>query len=290
MTDLQHTIAQFLYLYTKHYYPLQLTPVQGGSINDAYRIVYGEHRFFCKVNDRDVFPQLFDKEAKALQYLQHTNTLKVPAVIDILYTESHQILMLEWIDTVTPTTVGWEKAGLQLAALHQCSHELFGWIDDNYMGSMTQRNRWETDFSTFFEEHRLVPQMKIAYDQELIGRQELLGLQRLFNQLPNIFGNPQPSLVHGDLWNGNIIFDRQGTPVLIDPAVYYGIPAVDLALTDLFGGFDKAFYDAYKTIHTLPWNYKEQWRVANLYPLLLHLNLFGKSYYSGIRETIQPFF
>lgn len=286
---LQHTISQYLCMYTKHYYPFQVIPVKGGSINETYGIQYGRDKFFCKINDRDTLPDLFRKEAKGLEYISMTKKIRVPAVIDVLYTETHQILLMEWIDTTTPTVLSWEKLALQLAGLHNCTFPNFGWFEDNYMGNMEQRNQQMSTWPNFFIECRLVPQMKIGYDQDLLQKKDLLALQRLFNRLPDIYPPTQPQLVHGDLWHGNILFDLKGNPVLIDPAIHYGHAAADLGLTQLFGGVDTRFYDVYISEADLAPNYREQWEIANLYPLLMHLNLFGKSYYSGIADTIHSF-
>jgi protein-ribulosamine 3-kinase len=111
----------------------------------------------------------------------------------------------------------------------------------------------------------------------------------LYDKLPEIFPPEPSSLLHGDLWSGNFLCNEQSEPVLIDPAVYFGHRSVDLGMTTLFGGFDKSFYDAYAYWGTLPENYHEQWEVCNLYPLLIHLNLFGTGYLSSIAATLRRF-
>lgn len=288
-SSLQHTISQYLCMYTKHYYQFQVIPVKGGSINDTYGIQYGKEKFFCKINDRDTLPDLFTKEAKAMGYLGMTKKIRLPKIIDVLYTESHQILLMEWIDTTRPTSLSWEKLAEQLAAIHGCTANHFGWFEDNYFGSTIQHNIQSKSWINFFIDYRLVPQMKMGYDQDLLDKKDLLGFQRLFNKLSDIFPNNVPRLLHGDLWYGNILFDTHGNPVLIDPAIYYGHEAMDIGLSQLFGGVDARFYEVYTHIMDLDPNFEEQCKIANLYPLLMHLNLFGKSYYSSISETIHSF-
>ena len=114
-------------------------------------------------------------------------------------------------------------------------------------------------------------------------------IENLYRQLPNIFAPESPALQHGDLWSGNFLCDDQSMPVLIDPAIYFGHRSIDLGMTTLFGGFERAFYESYHNSYPLAHNHKEQWEVCNLYPLLIHLNLFGKSYLGDIFRTIQRY-
>ena len=165
----------------------------------------------------------------------------------------------------------------------------FGLATDNYMGALPQHNEPLSDWSQFFIRRRLEPQLKLAVDNHLMTGQQVKQFEKLYQALPAIFGEVQPALLHGDLWSGNFLCDEAGKPVLIDPAVYYGIPAVDLAMTNLFGGFDAAFYDSYRRVAPWPPNFREQWEVANLYPLLIHLNLFGKGYLPDILRTIDRY-
>lgn len=286
---LQHTISQYLCMYTQHFYPFQVIPVKGGSINDSYGIQYGDQRYFCKINDRDTLPGLFSKEARGLDYLGMTKKIRIPKIIDVLYTESHQILLMEWIHSTEPTQISWEKLAIQLVSLHQCSAAYVGWHEDNYFGNFLQTNTQSDNWVNFFIEQRLVPQMKMGYDQSLLEKKDLLGFQRLFNKLSDIYPTNTPALLHGDLWNGNILFDQKGNPVLIDPAIYYGHPSMDIGLTQLFGGVENRFYEVYFSHMDVDDNFEEQCRISNLYPLLAHLNMFGKTYYSSINDTIHSF-
>jgi fructosamine-3-kinase len=116
-----------------------------------------------------------------------------------------------------------------------------------------------------------------------------LKLEKLYTRLSSIFNEEPPALLHGDLWSGNFLCNKNSEPVVIDPAVYYGHRSTDLAMTTLFGGFHESFYEAYHFHFPLPTNYLEQWDVCNLYPLLIHLHLFGKSYLPNIENILQQF-
>jgi fructosamine-3-kinase len=157
------------------------------------------------------------------------------------------------------------------------------------MGALVQDNTPSPTWVEFFRERRLEPQVRSAIDAGLIDRSTLGHFQRLYTRLPDFFPVEPPSLVHGDLWSGNFLCDTAGQPVLIDPAVYFGHRHMDLAMTTLFGGFEPAFYEAYHYHYPLPPHCHRQWEIANLYPLLIHLNLFGSGYKGNILHTIQRF-
>lgn len=268
----------------------QFIPVGGGSINDTYRIkTNAGDEFFCKVNSHSTFPGLFEAEKQGLEILQAQNILRIPHVIGSTVTGDTQVLVLEWIGQGIRTAGFWKLFGEQLAALHMVQDSLFGLPADNYMGALVQHNKQEDDWTRFFIRQRLEPQIKLAFDSGLLSAQEVSPFERVYVKLQEMFPVIGPSLLHGDLWSGNFLCDEEGQPVLIDPAVYYGHPAVDLAMTTLFGGFDPAFYESYNHIKTFPPNYREQWEVCNLYPLLIHLNLFGESYKSDILRTIRHY-
>jgi fructosamine-3-kinase len=123
----------------------------------------------------------------------------------------------------------------------------------------------------------------------LLQARHLNAFENLYQQLKNIFDHEQPALLHGDLWSGNFMCDQDSEPVLIDPAVYFGHRSMDLGMTTLFGGFDKSFYETYSYHLPFPNNYSEQWDICNLYPLLIHLNLFGVGYLGQIERILQSY-
>jgi fructosamine-3-kinase len=269
----------------------ELRPVGGGSINETFKVSLSDGTaFFCKMNSATKFPHLFEQERKGLERIGKQGVIRVPEVIGTMEMNGWQLLLLEWIGLGERTDLFWKKFGEQLAMLHQKEGTHYGSEEDNYMGSVPQRNQWEEDWISFFIHQRLRPLATQCATQGLLTSHIVKQLEQLYLILPTIFDVAEkPCLVHGDLWSGNFMCDNRSLPVLIDPASYYGHRSVDLAMTTLFGGFRAPFYEAYHYHYPLPSNYEEQWQVCNLYPLLIHLLLFGSSYLPQIESTLQQF-
>lgn len=267
---------------------LQFLPLGGGSINDTFQVLTANgQKYFLKLNSLRKFPGLFAKEKSGLEYLGMKKIIRVPIVISCNEIPEQQFLLLEWIEKGERNPGFWKNFGEGLAKLHQVKNDRFGFTEDNYMGALPQQNPFTHDWIGFFINSRLIPQIKLARDKKLLQANHLETFEKLYKTLPEIFNDEPPSLLHGDLWSGNFICDDRGAPVLIDPAVYYGHRSVDLGMTTLFGGFDREFYDAYNYHYPFPSNHPEQWQIANLYPLLIHLNLFGAGYLPQIENTIK---
>ena len=180
--------------------------------------------------------------------------------------------------------------GQRLASLHRCSSEFFGLDDDNYIGSLRQYNHPNSNWINFFIEQRLEVQVKLAINKWRCcphGGQKKF--ESLYAKLPSLIASEKPSLVHGDLWSGNLITDDKGEPCLIDPAVYFGNREADLAMTRLFGGFNDEFYSAYEESFPLPQGSEKRIDLYNLYPLLVHVNLFGGSYVHSVEGILRAF-
>jgi protein-ribulosamine 3-kinase len=264
--------------------------VSGGSLNETYRVEVEGRKVFCKINSANKFPQLFEKERRGLEILTSIGNINTPQVIDCFEIENSQVLVMEWIEPAQPGVLFWKNFGRSLAKMHSVITESFGFEEDNYMGVVPQSNRKHDDWITFFRQERLEPLCIFCYDKGLLTHHHKNNFEKLNKRLDDIFdSNPVPSLLHGDLWNGNFIPGRYEQVVLIDPAVYFGHSAVDLGMTTLFGGFPSVFYESYDYHLPFPANYRQQWRVANLYPLLIHLYLFGRSYLSEIGQTLSEF-
>jgi fructosamine-3-kinase len=262
--------------------PLQFRATGGGSINNAYHITTSQHQqWFCKINEANRFPDLFVLERQGLALLGAAGMIRVPRVIACEVIAGKQVLVLEWIDQGLPSDDFWKTFGRQLAGLHQVTNTNFGLSTHNYMGALHQSNTPSPDWVEFFRDQRLQPQVKLAVDNGLMDAREVIRFQRLYKALDSIFEKEPPSLLHGDLWSGNFLCDEKSHPVLIDPAVYFGHRSMDLAMTTLFGGFEHSFYEAYAWHYPFPLNHRQQWDICNLYPLLIHLNLFGKRPSSG---------
>lgn len=268
---------------------LRLQSIGGGSINNTYRISFGNEILFCKINSATKFPHLFSKEKRGLEKLAAQRLIKTPAVVDCFEHVDKQFLLLEWIQQGERTERFWKLLGEQLAALHQVSNETFGLNEDNYMGSVPQQNTQHKIWSEFFFAERLAPLLKKCEEEKQLYKNHLRQFEELQKKLSDLFNEEAPSLLHGDLWSGNFMCDASSAPVLIDPAVYYGHRSMDLAMTTLFGGFRQPFYEAYHYHFPLPSNYEDQWAVCNLYPLLIHLYLFGSNYLSQIEHALGRF-
>jgi len=269
---------------------LKCSPVGGGSINQAFSLSFSEHRLFCKINSASKFPRLFEKEKNGLGFIQQKQLIRTAEIIDCFETSDHQVLILDWIEEGERTERFWKKFGGQLAKLHAVTHAEFGFTEDNYMGSVPQANQWSASWVDFFVSRRLQPLVMKCSATGLLSNELVKTFEKLYEVLPTVFDmNQKPALLHGDLWSGNFMCNRNSEPVLIDPAVYFGVPAVDLGMTTLFGGFRKEFYEAYNYYTPFPSNYEEQWQICNLYPLLIHLLLFGRSYLHQIEMTVNQF-
>lgn len=268
---------------------LVVEPVAGGSINETFRFQAGGKMLFCKRNSATKFPHLFSTEAMGLQCLAAQPVIRTPAIAACFEAGDEQVLLLEWINEGNRTGNFWKCFGEQLAALHRVAGPHFGLAYNNYMGSVPQSNKPHQLWTSFFWHERLWPMIGLCEAQGLLEATHRKQFESLQHRLPSIFEAEPPSLLHGDLWSGNFLCNEASQPVLIDPAVYFGHRSMDLGMTTLFGGFREPFYEAYHYHFSLPANHKEQWAVCNLYPLLIHLHLFGASYLPQIHLTVKQF-
>jgi fructosamine-3-kinase len=264
--------------------PQMVLPLGGGSINQVYKVILPDQTLVMKVNQNDRYPGMFLAEAKGLQLLRQPDAPCVPEVIAQSVIGNYQFLILEYLDKGPRRKDYPERFGCSLAALHRNTHAYFGLDHDNRMGALEQFNHQHTDGVTFFIQQRLMPQVKLALERKKIAAVHVHQFERLYIQLPQILPAEPPSLIHGDLWAGNVIEGPDGDACLIDPAVAYSHREADLAMTMLFGRFDDKFYDAYHSAFPLTQGWQERMDLWNLYPLLVHVNLFGDSY---LTETVQ---
>ena len=262
--------------------------IDGGSINETYKVSTSTQNYFVKLNTKTVFENGFKEEVAGLQFLNENSALVPQVILEGTFNNS-VFLVLEWIDSGRETPVFWENFGKQLAKLHQHTYHQFGLNYPNFMGQLPQNNTFFDDFVSFFVENRLKPQVALAYHNNLLTKQHVKHFENLYKQLPAIFPKEQPSAVHGDLWSGNFMCNTLQKAILIDPAVYYGHREVDLAMSTLFGGFSNQFYETYNEVFPLEKGFEKRKNYYNLYPLLIHLNLFGSSYLKSITSIISYF-
>jgi fructosamine-3-kinase len=262
-----------------------LAAVSGGCICQAFIVdtQKGKRRFAKTLLDGP--DNLFIAEAFSLNTLAPTHTVATPTVI----AANASGLLLEYLEPTPPANNYWERLGEQLAMLHQQPQASFGFEQNNYCGETPQPNPLDSDGFHFFVEHRLTFQMHLANEKNLLSVSDNQQLEQLCAQLGNWLPNESPSLLHGDLWTGNIHSGSDGQPYVIDPASYYGWRETDIAMTQLFDGFDSRFYESYHYHLPLQPDWKQRMDLYNLYPLLNHLNLFGSSYLPQIRQILNRF-
>jgi len=232
---------------------------------------------------------MFDAEAKGLKLLRNANAIEIPTVIGIGEDDDNQFILLDFIEQGPQTRSYWKDLGVRLANLHKTTTLHFGLDHDNYIGSLRQFNPTSQSWIDFFVHQRLNVQLKFAVDSGLAGTQLVSLFESLYPKLTSLLSKEKPALIHGDLWSGNIITTSRGDPCLIDPAVYYGCREVDLAMTKLFGSFPSEFYQVYDQAYPLLPGYEDRLDLYNLYPLLVHLNLFGAQYMNPITGILRRF-
>jgi fructosamine-3-kinase len=263
--------------------------LNGGSVNSTEVVETDQGAFFIKHNRASQHPNMFKLERQGLDLLRSANAVRVPTVYGVIEAEGQEILVMEMIDRGTPHYDFWPEFGAQLARLHRTEGTAFGLDYNNFISSIPQVNTPSSDWASFFYECRLAPMVKRAVDSGKADLELVKQLDRLGAKLQEIFPVEKPSLLHGDLWGGNFISDLSGDAVIFDPAVYYGHREMDLAMSRLFGGFDPAFYSGYAEEWVLELGWEDRVAICNLYPLLVHVNLFAGSYIQSVRNVLSRF-
>jgi fructosamine-3-kinase len=263
--------------------------VSGGCINQGFYLTNGALDFFVKVNRADRLG-MFEAEALGLRQMASTRTIRVPMPIcwGTCWATSGQLayIVLEWLNLGGGGAGPEREMGRKLAQLHQVTGQsAFGWTRDNTIGSTPQVNPQIADWVEFWQSYRIGYQLAIAARQGSDIRQG----EALMAAIPELLAGhtPQPSLVHGDLWGGNAAILQTGEPVMFDPAAYWGDREVDLAMTELFGGFSSDFYGGYREVAPLDAGYDRRKVLYNLYHILNHYNLFGSGYAGQANRMIE---
>lgn len=259
--------------------------ISGGCINQGYRVSDGIQTVFVKLNRADQL-DMFEAEAIGLQQMREAEAIRIPKPICTGISESSAYIVLEWLELGGGNSRSWSEMGRNLARMHQYQKSTaFGWERNNTIGSTPQINSWTSNWTEFFTQHR------IGYQLELGARNggRFRNGATLLEQIPELLAGhePKPSIVHGDLWSGNAAVMQSGEPVIFDPATYWGDREVDLAMTELFGGFPAEFYRGYEEIYPTDSGYKQRKTLYNLYHILNHFNLFGGGYESQANRMID---
>lgn len=262
--------------------------VGGGCINNTLKVSFDKEQYFVKWNE-DEENDMFEKEQLGLSILSSVDSLNIPETYQYGRIEGRNYLIMEFIEREATKNDFWEILGQNLAALHQTTQDTFGLDHNNYIGRLAQKNDQKYNWIDFLIDNRFEVQLGLAIYNGHINSDFAKKFRNLYPQLPGLLVQEPPSLLHGDLWSGNFMVGTKGLPFLIDPAIYYGNREIEIAFTQLFGGFDRKFYDAYNEVLPFESDFQTRAEIYNLYPLLVHVNLFGTSYLSGIQRVLNKY-
>lgn len=261
--------------------------VAGGDINSAFMLQGSQKNYFVKLNHAQLV-DMFAAEFDGLTAIARTKTIQTPRPLLFGQAEKSSFLVLDYIELTRMTPATQHLLGEQLAALHQQKQPYFGWMRDNTIGSTPQINTCSDHWVQFWQTHRLGFQLKRAAENGYGGKLVQLG-EKLNDRLADFFTDYRPcaSLLHGDLWGGNVACDKLQRPFIFDPACYFGDREADIAMTELFGGFSADFYRAYDSVWALDSGYSTRKTLYNLYHILNHVNLFGGGYARQAQQMIE---
>ncbi|HOY14069.1 MAG TPA: fructosamine kinase family protein [Saprospiraceae bacterium] len=265
-------------------------PVSGGDISTAYKLKTQSADLFLKINNHDNGSSMFREEALGLETIFQALKAGVPSVLLVDQFESQALLLLEYVLPKSANSQDFYQLGVHLAKLHSITNPHFGFKSNNFIGSLTQNNEPRHQWIPFYVNNRLEPQLFLGRQLGFLDDKEVPSVDQLMIGLEQRIGYCKPALLHGDLWSGNYLISTNGQPYFIDPAVYFGHREVDLAMTRLFGGFGDAFYEAYYEIWPKEAGEEERIELYQLYFLLVHLNLFGKSYKPAVIRILRKYF
>jgi hypothetical protein len=266
-----------------------IRPVGGGDINEARLLETSKGRFFLKLNAAPAAARMFETEAKGLDLLGRTHTLRIPKVIGSGETPDGSFLLMEFVETGYREEGFWEEFGTSLAALHRQTAPQFGLDHANFIGSLPQPNHYHNTWPSFYIHERLQPHLDMALQSKHLQHADARLFEKLYQKLPGICPDEPPALVHGDLWSGNFLVSTDSHPVLVDPSVSYAHREMDLGMSRLFGGFDRTFYRSYEEAWPLSPGFEQRLPVYQLYYLMVHVNLFGGGYAGSVRTVLRQF-
>lgn len=281
----QHLEQQIIQATSSSFHIHNNQSVGGGCINSAFKVTDDGRSYFIKTNNAG-YATMFEAEAEALREMAASKTVRVPEPVCYGEYDNQCYVVMEYLDLVGSADMA--SFGRQFAAMHKVTADRFGWHIDNTIGSTPQPNTQTDDWIEFWCKQRLGFQLQTAERNGYGGELQHLG-ERLLADMPALFINhrAEASMLHGDLWGGNYGALQDGTPVIFDPALYYGDREADLAMTTLFGGFGGRFYAAYNEAWPLDEGYEVRKTFYNIYHILNHLNLFGGGYHSQAISMID---
>ena len=266
----------------------RVIPLSGGSINAAYCVSHSNSKWFIKINNKEKYPGMFEAETKGLELLKKSEFI-IPEIILFGNHLEHSYLLLDFIETRSSDLLSWNIFGNKLAKMHKLSNELYGLEENNYIGSLIQKNNQGKTWNEFYANQRILALSESAFNLGLLSNGEIKSAEMLCNKLEDLLPEEPPALLHGDLWQGNLLCNHDTHPVLIDPAVYYGHREMDLAMLFLFGSIpDEALFE-YDQIYPLEKEWEKRMDLHQLYPLLVHLILFGMGYHGSVSSILKKY-
>lgn len=275
-------------LYSKHIFQ-KYRILSGGCINHSFEFITNYKSFFVKYNDAIKFPDMFRIESTGIETIYKTKTIKVPTVICFGEFDNLSFLVLEFINQRKIKSDYWADFGEKLSKLHKNTNLIYGLQYNNYIGSLNQINTPHNNFIDFFIINRLEKLVKICFESNLLDKETMKQFSKLYSKLNNLIPEEKPALIHGDLWKGNVLSDEYGEVCVIDPAINYSHREAEIAFTQLFGRFPIEFYESYDSCFPLEMNWKHRTDLFNLYPLLVHLKLFGSEYFYQVKICLTKY-
>lgn len=260
----------------------------GSTFSQSAKIETAEGDFFIKFSEQ-LSLEIYQKEKKGLEALKSYSGAMIPKVFGYGEYEQHSYLLMEYVATTNPSSKSWEQLAEQMATMHTVSERYFGWDTANFIGSLPQSNATKDHWADFYSEERLKVQVGKALYEENIPTALANKFDRLYLKLDRFFPEERSSLLHGDFWSGNVLHRGSEPPLWIDPSVYFGHREYDIAFSQLFGGIDARFYEVYQSLFPIEPGFEDRIPMYQLYPLLVHHNLFGGSYLQQIDKILNRY-
>ncbi|WP_280768119.1 fructosamine kinase family protein [Salipaludibacillus daqingensis] len=270
---------------------VQVKSVSGGEINQAYYVETTKYPLFIKAHDK-MDPTFFNSEVDGLTELKEKGNVLTPRVYGVFQTEDEQMsgCVMEWIQGEKTNHYS-QQLGEAVAKLHQATSRKFGYRNDTYIGEIHQKNNWWTNWNDYYRSNRLLPQVQLGERLGYMPSKRKQRMEKLMDRLQEWIpaNDVKPSLLHGDLWGGNVMVAKGGKPCFIDPSVVYGDHELELAFTELFGGFSEDFYEAYAYTQPVDRGYDDRKELYQLFYLLVHLNIFGEIYGGHVDTVLKRY-
>ena len=261
--------------------------VHGGDIHSAWQLEFSNKKLFLKKNVRNKKFLKFEKYClENLRKFINQENLIIPEVIAYKNINNIEILLIEWIDM---QNFNQKKLGKGLGEMHLKATESnptkFGFPVDGFIGTTDQTKGWENNWTDCFLKLRIMPQLSIL-ENNFLNNETINKLKEKI-KLELLDHKPINTLIHGDLWSGNIGMEKDGKGVIFDPASWWADNEVDIAMTKLFGGFRKEFYEEYHKIFPLKEGFEKRIIIYNFYHVLNHANMFGGGYLNQVKDYVK---